>query len=111
MEEETKVFAIQSIEKGHAVIFGEGVLLGDLAPETYYILGKPSTQQEIKERVESRGGTYVPLTNPCIRLDSGELVWGFECYWKRGTRKDFCKKYTWETEEVVKPLNIQIQDN
>jgi hypothetical protein len=29
--------------------------------------------------------------NPRIRLDSGEVVWGFECWWGEGSAEEFNK--------------------
>ncbi len=42
--------------------YGEGVYLGDRVPDI--------------EPFRSSG-----IRNPCIRLDDGTLVWGFQCWW------------------------------
>lgn len=57
----TRVIALQNMDKDCAWIFGEGVYLGELQPDL----------------------NWVPAgwTNPCIQLDNGLHVWGFECWW------------------------------
>ena len=37
--------------------------------------------------------------NPCIRLDSGEYVWGYECWWM--SEKDFLETTPKDTPRVI----------
>ena len=33
------------------------------------------------EHLGNRLPPNFPMPNPCIRLDTGQLVWGYECWW------------------------------
>lgn len=57
----TRVIALRNIDTEKAYSFGEGVYLGDLIPNT-----------------DSLPGDF---RNPCIQLDDGGFVWGFQCWW------------------------------
>ena len=57
----TRVLALRNMDAEKAYSFGEGVYLGDLKPDT------DSLPEDFK--------------NPCIQLDDGTYVWGFQCWW------------------------------
>lgn len=77
-----RVIAIQSLENGVLKTYGEGELLMGLIPNV----------EPFKE---------FGMTNPCIKLDTGKHVWGFECWW--GDVDKFRAKYaaSIESEEIV----------
>ena len=52
-----RVGAILSSDDKTVKLFGYGVYLGHRLPPDF------------------------PVENPCIRLDSGQFVWGYECWW------------------------------
>jgi hypothetical protein len=83
-----RVIAIQSSKDGNVKSFGEGELLGKMVPD--------------KEPFKTVG-----LTNPCIKLDSGKYVWGFESWWgaKEEVQKQMLDSAT--SVEIVEPSNIQ----
>lgn len=63
-----RVLAVSHSEGDTVFVFGEGVYEGEFPPvEAAGILA---------ECVRESGGT-----NPRIRLDSGEVVYGCECWW------------------------------
>lgn len=64
-----KVIAIQSFNEGVLRKFGEGEYIGD-----FHI---PNNGFKVK--------------NPCIRLDNGKYVWGFQSWW--GDVVKFYEKY------------------
>jgi len=84
------VGAICSIEekdgKHVAKFFGYGVYLGEKVPHT--------------EDVKLFGVSLKKLNrpNPCIRLDSGKLVYGCECWWGSEER---IKEILEECDEIV----------
>jgi len=57
-----KVMAVESLTNGVLRTYGEGEMLGEKIPNV-----EPFKSIEIK--------------NPCIKLDSGRYVWGFQCWW------------------------------
>lgn len=75
-----RVIAIQSINKGVCRSYGEGEYLGEKEPN-----GGPFKDSGIK--------------NPCIKLDSGQYVWGYQCWW--GNIEDFYKKYKDSIKETI----------
>lgn len=44
-------------------------------------------------------------TNPRIKLDSGEIVWGAQCWWGAESRLDPYKKDGW-TIDVIKTVEV-----
>ena len=84
-----RVTAIESIKDGVMRKYGEGELDENQIPDIH-----PFNEMGIH--------------NPCIKLDNGKYVWGFECWW--GETKRFNEKYN-ETviKEIieVEPDNIQ----
>ena len=81
-----RVFAIQNIENGVCNSYGNGEL----------IRGKIPNIEPFKS---------ANLTNPCIKLESGKFVWGFECWWGKIEDKESNIK---DCEIViVEPENIQ----
>ena len=83
-----RVTAIQSFKNGVMKTYGDGYLINHKVPdiEPYKML---------------------MLENPCIKLDSGRYVWGFECWW--GSKDHVDSKYKAITKEIimVEPENIQ----
>lgn len=61
--------AICSMNDGNLVLFGYGTYKGDLIPEGDNLQGMPALLKENK------------VPNPRIDLDSGETVYGCECWW------------------------------
>lgn len=57
----TRVIALRNMTNATAYSYGEGVYIGDLVPDTDSL---PSD-----------------FRNPCIQLDDGKYVWGFQCWW------------------------------
>lgn len=55
-----RVIAIESLKEGHMRYYGEGVLIGSLHPDSSPIEG---------------------VSNPCIKLDNGKYIWGYQCWW------------------------------
>lgn len=97
-----KVIAIRSSTESTVYSYGEGVLLGNLVPN--------------QEPFLSAG-----VKNPCIKLDSGKYVWGFQCWWgPKDKMLDKFKNQTFETvevedeilpvQEVEEPANELIED-
>lgn len=83
-----EVIAVQSLEKGHLKVFGKGIYKGDHVPDK-----DPFNEAGIK--------------NPCIELEDGSYVWGFECWW--GSREGFAKQYDSiiKSRETVKPQGVK----
>ena len=81
-----KVIAIESMKDGVLKVFGEGEYIGDKIPDV--------------EPFKNNG-----IENPCIKLDSGKYVWGFQCWW--GDLLEFRDKYKdhIKSEETVKIEN------
>lgn len=68
-----RVMAISHSENGTTYVFGNGIFLGDKEPnDDVVIMGMPFA--EIKDQM-------VGFTNPAILLDSGQVVFGCECWW------------------------------
>jgi hypothetical protein len=86
-----KVIAIKSMKNGILKIYGEGLYIGDKVPDVY-----PFNEFKIK--------------NPCIKLESGKYVWGFECWW--GDKQKLREKYNIKEEIIIdKEENIQPLEN
>jgi hypothetical protein len=83
-----RVIAIENIKDGIMRSYGEGMYIGDKVPNI-----EPFNTAEIK--------------NPCIKLDSGKYVWGFQCWWGEviKTREKFKDMYK---EEVIVELNDEV---
>lgn len=64
-----RVAAILSASKTEVQWLGEGVYEGDFVPDSE----AAGPFAELDRQVE--------LANPRIRLDSGQIVWGCECWW------------------------------
>ncbi len=62
-EKGSRVGALQSIKDKKATLFGFGIFEGSFDPHTGEECAVPL------------------LGNPRIKLDSGDYVWGFECWW------------------------------
>ena len=57
-----RVGAVCSVQDGKISLFGEGTYLGD--------------------RIPSEGAFRdMGRKNPCIQLDDGNYVWGYQCWW------------------------------
>lgn len=66
-----KVIAIRDATEGVVNSFGEGTYMGALVPDHHMF--------------KDAG-----IKNPCIKLDTGKYIWGFQCYW--GSLEGFNKK-------------------
>lgn len=64
----TRVLAILKADKDKVYSLGEGEYTGLLSPPEGPF---GMTKEEVGE----------DFTNPCIKLDSGKVVWGYECWW------------------------------
>lgn len=69
MEINERVGAVASRIGNKAVIFGYGIYEGNKIPDTDDVT---FFGQSLKQ---------IGLSNPCILLDSGERVYGCECWW------------------------------
>ena len=76
-----RVTAIQSFKDGVLKTYGDGELLEDKVPNA-----EPFKTIEV--------------TNPCIKLDDGGYVWGFQCWW--GAVEKVAKKFESRATEVIK---------
>jgi len=83
-----RVVAIACVKDGAVYSFGAGTYVGDEVPPPEVI--GPFGQ--------------VILPNPKIELDSGEVVWGCECYW--GPEKKMRERFFPE-DAVVKEITPQ----
>ncbi len=79
-----RVTAMESMKNGVCKIYGHGELIEGTVPNT-----EPFKKHKIK--------------NPCIKLDNGKYVWGFQCWWGEyeKTKSDYLDKATEVIE--VKP--------
>lgn len=80
MEINTRVLAIESFKSGVMRSYGEGIYLGNLFPDY-----EPFKSVRVK--------------NPCIKLDSGKHIWGFECWW--GSVDKVREKYKDKIKEEI----------
>lgn len=73
----TRVFAILNADPDARIvrIFGFGTYDGDLSF---------STVDELDRPLKNMSGDQLSGVNPRITLDSGEVVWGCECWWGPG---------------------------
>lgn len=69
-----RVLALKSADKNkrEMYVYGEGVYVGRLAPP----LGTKTPFGPVDEDILAAG-----FKNPCIKLDSGAIVWGCQCWW------------------------------
>ena len=75
MKANERVMAVSHAEDDILYVFGEGEYLGDKCPADYPKEDQPGGWM---------GEAIVDLpnhTNPCIKLDNGDIVWGCECWW------------------------------
>jgi len=85
------IIAVESLKDGVLTVFGYGKHIGDKVPD-----------------VAPWNRTNIP--NPCILLDNGKYVWGFQCWW--GKKDAFLSKYgehikeekVSDTELIIIPL-------
>ena len=83
-----RVIAIESMTDGVMRLYGEGELIKDKVPNV-----SPFNENNIR--------------NPCILLDSGKYVWGFQCWWGDVTKvrekyKDVIK------EEIIVDIKNEV---
>lgn len=78
-----RVLAAQQIDEGILYLYGEGEYLGDLVPNI----------SPFKEHGK---------TNPCIKLDNGQYVWGFQCWW--GDHDKFYNTY-----KIKETINVELE--
>jgi hypothetical protein len=78
-----RVLALESSNGKTIRVYGEGTLLGSKTPDA-----EPFKSLNLK--------------NPCILLDSGKYVWGYQCWWGELEKmKDTYKDYKVEKVEVL----------
>lgn len=83
----SKVIAIREVRDGVIYSYGEGLLIENQIPDLDPFKG-------------------MMMENPCIKLDTGKLVWGFECWW--GTIEQMKKKFgDLSKAEMVEPNDVQ----
>tara|TARA_R100000027_G_scaffold67662_1_gene67555 strand:+ start:1582 stop:1845 length:264 start_codon:yes stop_codon:yes gene_type:complete len=75
-----KVIAIESIKDGLMKSYGEGEYIGDKEPDGGWM--------------KDTG-----IKNPCIKLDNGNFIWGFQCWW--GEVEKFNEKYRDGIKETI----------
>jgi len=75
-----RVTAIESIKDGICRSYGEGEYIGDKEPNSGWM--------------KDTG-----IKNPCIKLDSGQYVWGYQCWW--GATDKFKEKYKDSIKETI----------
>lgn len=63
----TRVGAVSHSKDDKVFMFGYGEYLGDKTPG--------------KDGLPETPGGFMGETNPCIKLDNGQYVWGCECWW------------------------------
>jgi len=80
-----RVLAIRNVDEDTAYVFGSGVYEGDKHPPTGPF---GQTYEEVREVLRKAGWVIGQIedyitnyTNPMIRLDNGNVVWGFQCWW------------------------------
>lgn len=71
LEPGTRVGAIESASDDEVRFFGYGVYEGEFPPD----LGTSTLHGPVDEEMQKS------YRNPRIRLDSGKVVWGCECWW------------------------------
>jgi len=84
---------MMSAKDGKVFLFGRGVYEGDFPYEDVTSTepltpGSPACEDYMARLLASDD---LSLPNPRIRLDSGKIVWGCECWW--GDEAGFDKKY------------------
>jgi len=74
-KEGTRVIAISHSKDKELHIFGEGIYIGHKNSQEFEEKNQPvGILAELM--LEEKG-----ITNPCIQLDNGNIVWGCECWW------------------------------
>ncbi len=99
----TRVFAVLCADEKEVQFLGFGVYVGDEVPPVpmgiVRSLFEATTWEEYDATLVRDGlavADYPRPTNPKIQLDSGDVVWGAECWWGpeeaypkyRGSRSD-----------------------
>lgn len=92
MIEGTRVVAIQKATDDEVFIYGYGVYRGDSVP--------PKGRNEHADLYNT-----LELPNPCIELDEGGMVFGFECWW--GDEEKFKKWVGVRKITKVDPLEVE----
>ena len=94
-----RVGAISHTKKGTAYFFGYGTYDGDeVPPPGIQIMGVELYEME--------------LTNPKIILDSGDVVWGCECWWgsEESVRKNLLS-FKHVVDVDVKEARVEINES
>ena len=82
----TRVFAAQKADDSTVYLYGHGVYEGDFEPPIPPLGGTWDEFDEMGRGI--LGDDYQRPTNPRILLDSGEYVWGMQCWWGNDSRFD-----------------------
>lgn len=89
-KKEIRVGAIQSANESEVNLFGYGVYVGDLeipdAHEKFEAFWKNCSEDLLKDNISKEEALQIFMRspfvkNPCIKLDNGETVWGYQCWW------------------------------
>jgi len=80
-----RVGAVLSVADGYVNLLGYGEYLGDLISPDFWI------------------------PNPCIKLDNGRYVWGYQCWW--GTEDKMRKQIDiWVETNGLEIKEVEIED-
>lgn len=82
-----RVIAIESLKDGVLKSYGDGEYIGDKEPNGGWM--------------KDTG-----IKNPCIKLDNGKYVWGFQCWW--GETDSIMKKYK---ERIKETIIVDVPEN
>lgn len=88
----TRVGAVSHSDKDTVYLFGYGIYEGDFVREGLGLFGEAGDERRMAEeyfRARNPKATDAEvkefgdevLKNPRIRLDSGKVVWGAQCWW------------------------------
>ena len=100
MEPGSVVFCVEKADKDNVYFLGKGVYQGDkLIPGAEQIFEKywesvenPEILEMTKEKVKELLFKSPLYLNPCIKLDTEQIVWGMQCWWMDEERfNKFCE--------------------
>jgi hypothetical protein len=98
-----RVVAIRDGKDGKVFIYGHGVYEGDFPYEdvtsTEPLVRFSKAHSDYMLKALEDESNSLPLPNPRIRLDSGKIVGGCECWW--GPEAGFEEKYGGGKAEIV----------
>lgn len=96
----TRVFAVLSASAEGVKFLGEGVFEGHFvrpdAPtfeEVWNDATLPRPPDMTQERARAIYDANIFFKSPRIRLDNGDVVWGFECWWGEGGLEELHRRF------------------